>query len=577
MASIESGNFGRALRVIDDVWQQLADTLYVQTKLGKPVDRLADLSEAAAARRSAFGRALLARIDKVDSGGLPFDVATTLEVARRRAAMWAREEDYYWLVFDPPGVGFFGLFAPTAYCGGFLLNTLSSIFRNFAFETPGDLDRYLGLVADYARLVDQLRTRTSGQAERGIRMPQVQLDQAIPLMTRLKQAAGATLAVDPARLAALGEKAASELIASRIASEVEPAFDALIADLEHPDYRAAAPEAVGMSQYPGGAEVYAELIHLHTTVDLTASEVHQAGLDRMAAVRADMRNLLDKVGFAGSPADYFGKIEADPAWRAQGEEAIGAVFRRYIDRIAPHIDRNFAFKPAAPHDVAPLPQALTASMTFGYYDSPSPNDPTGRYLFNAENLSNGGLASVAALNYHELVPGHHFHLASQQENEGLHPLRQHSFFNAFNEGWAEYAATLAGEIGMYEQPEERFGRHMNDAFLTCRLVIDTGMNALGWSLEQARDYMRENGFMPETEIRSETIRYSCDIPAQSLAYKLGDTYLIDTREKMRNRLGSGFDIRDFHDAVLKPGGLPLPLVAANVAAETERLAGTSSR
>jgi uncharacterized protein (DUF885 family) len=284
----------------------------------------------------------------------------------------------------------------------------------------------------------------------------------------------------------------------------------------------------------------------------------------MAAVRDAMTALLADIGFDGTPEDYAKAIEADPAWRAADVAGVEAVFRRYIDRIAPHIDDYFDFKPKAAHDVAPLPAALSASMTFGFYDAPKPGEPIGRYLFNAENLARNALANIAALNYHELVPGHHFHLATQQENEALHPLRSNAFVNAFNEGWAEYAATLAGEMGMYEQPEERFGRLIMDAFLTCRLVVDTGMNALGWSLDQARDYMRANAFMPETEVRSESIRYSCDIPGQALAYKLGEFFLRDLREKMRAAQGKDFDIRRFHDAVLRPGALPLALVAENI-------------
>ena len=221
---------------------------------------------------------------------------------------------------------------------------------------------------------------------------------------------------------------------------------------------------------------------------------------------------------------------------------------------------------------APLPEALSSAMTFGYYAPQTLDQDKGLFIFNSVNLSKGPLNNIGALNYHELVPGHHFHLATQQENETLHPLRQRSIVNAYNEGWAEYAATFAGEIGMYREPEERFGRLMMDAFLTCRLVVDTGMNVLGWTIEEARQYLRNNGFMPEAEIHSETIRYSCDMPGQALAYKLGDTFLYDARERMRTALGDRFDIRDFHDAVLKPGALPLPLLKQHVERETERLA-----
>src|SRR5262249_21313618 len=147
-----------------------------------------------------------------------------------------------------------------------------------------------------------------------------------------------------------------------------------------------------------------------------------------------------------------------------------------------------------------------------------------------------------------------------KENELLHPLRQNMFFNAFNEGWAEYTATLAGEIGMYADPHDQYGRLLMDAFLTSRLVVDTGMNALGWSLTDARQYMREHTLLSEAEVCSETLRYSTDIPAQSLAYKIGEIKLHELRARARSSLGPGFDIRDFHDAVLGSGGMPLEVL-----------------
>src|SRR5262249_18502431 len=155
----------------------------------------------------------------------------------------------------------------------------------------------------------------------------------------------------------------------------------------------------------------------------------------------------------------------------------------------PRFAEFFQVAPQADYGVTPLPEALQGSMTFGYYDAPRPDRNRGLYLFNSRNLTKQALFNVGALIYHELVPGHHLHLATQRENLLLHPLRAHSFVNAYNEGWAEYAGTFAGEIGMYEAPEERYGRLVMDAFLTCRLVVDTGMNVLGWSLERARGYM----------------------------------------------------------------------------------------
>lgn len=560
----------RALVLIDEVWQIQSTLPYFSRELGA-LRCLPDLSEGSTIARSEKAAALLARLDSLDAARLPREIATTVEVARLRTKQWSREAQWYWLVFDPMGVGFYTLFAPTAYCGGFLFSCLNPVLTGFRFDSDGDADRYLGLVSDYGRLVRQLHARTTGQASRGIRLPKAQLEPAVELLRGLKKSARASLTPAIARFRLLSDQSLQARVSERIAAEVEPAFDAFIAELSDPRYRQHAPDSVGMAQYPGGAEIYAELVRHHTTQDLSPQQVHQAGLERMARVRTDMQALFEKVGFKGTPAEYLDRIERDPSWRAQGSEELTAVFRRYIERIAPRIDEYFALKPVAGHGVEPLPEALQGSMTFGYYDPPSAAQATGRYRFNALNLSRNALANIAALNYHELVPGHHFHIAGQRENEALVPLRKHNFVNAFNEGWAEYAATLAGEMGMYQAAEEQFGRCMMDAFLTCRLVVDTGMNVLGWSLDQARDYLRAHAFMPEAEVKSESLRYSCDMPAQSLAYKLGDTYLMGLRERMRSTLGSRFDYRDFHDAVLQPGSLPLPLVAANVQAETERL------
>ncbi len=564
----------QALIVIDRVWSAVEPGPWTLSETAQPVSRLPEFSEAAALARAALGQTLLAEIDALDTGALPRDLAATVGVAREVALRWSKAGDWYWLVFDPAQVGFFALFAPTAYGGGFLLNSLGQLFTAHAFKSAGDVDRYLALVSDYARIIRQFDTRTRGQFDRGVVMPAPEIGPSIEVMTGLRGRASGLLSVAAERLAEVDAGDARRRIEARITDEVVPAFDALIAYLSAPAYREKAPETVGLTQYPGGAAVYEDLVRMHLTQDMTVHQVHQAGHARMDSIRAQMQALLDQIGFAGDPLTYLDAIKQDPRWRAEGETAIAEVFRRYIDRMAPHIERSFSFMPEAGYDVAALPSALEGAMTFGYYDAPKKAGDLGRFVFNTKNLSQAPLMNVASLNYHELAPGHHFHIASQRENTSLHPLRKASFCNAFNEGWAEYAATLAGEMGMYAEPEEQFGRLVMDAFLTCRLVVDTGMNAMGWSLEQARDYMRQNAFMPEAEIASESLRYGCDIPAQSLAYKLGDTYLLELRAAMKTALGARFDLKDFHDAVLKPGALPLPLVKANVEAETARILAT---
>jgi uncharacterized protein (DUF885 family) len=559
-----------ALRIMDDAWEELREGSWVKKQLGLPLDRLPDLSYAEAERRTKLGQSLLARIEALDLDELPTDIALTVRLVRSRASTWAREAEWYWTVCDPSGIGFFGMFLPTAYCAGFVFNFVHGQLAAFPFTRAGDPDRYLALVADYAHLVEQIAERTEGQAARGIWMPKAQVTQARTLMSALRNGCRASLAVAPERL---GRSVSTEAFQSelyvRIAERVEPAFDRVLAVLSD-NYFTRAPEAVGLSQYPGGKAIYAELVKLHTTLDLTPEQVHARGLERIARIESDIRKIREEVGCADAEA-FATRLQADQRYRAGTVEGVTAIFQRYIDRLKPRLSGCFHDEPNSPYTIAPLPETLQGSMTFGYYDAPRAERPIGTYFFNTANLTRQPLAYVGTLTYHELVPGHHLHFSTQQRITALHPFRAFSFFNAFNEGWAEYAATLAGEMGMYETPEERYGRLVMDAFLTCRLVVDTGMNALGWSLEKAREYLRAHSGMEEAEIRTETVRYSCDIPAQSLAYKLGDTEILAQRERMRSALGALFDIRDFHTAVLGAGALPLPELALLIKREIERL------
>lgn len=565
---------GRAMALAHEVWAETARGSSAWSPTGEPMQALPRVDFAEAERRAKLGKSLLERIATLDLDALPHELALTVRVAINRAEAWAREADWYWLVFDPLGVGFYALFAPTAYCGGFLLSGMVKGFAGLPFSSRGDRDRYLGLISDYADLVTQMLARTEGQAERGIFMPKAQLAQATGLLAGLKAQALAGLKPSPERVGENAEAFFAELD-RRLNQEVAPAYDAFIALLGG-DYASHCGDAVGIGQYPGGPEIYAALVKLHTTMELTPEQVHAKGLERMASTWREMDELLAGAGFEGDPKAFVRAQAEDPEWRAEGAEAIAAVFQRYIDRLKPKLDEAFHRQSKAPYHAEALPAALEGSMTFGFYNPPSAEEPAGRYVFNAANVSKSDLCGIASLTYHELAPGHHMHLSRQMEAEHLHPLRKVSFCNAYNEGWAEYAATLAGELGAYEQPQERFGRLMMDAFLTSRLVVDTGMNIMGWDLEKARDYMRQHTFMSENEIGSEPVRYSCDIPGQSLAYKLGDTRMLELREEMKEALGNRFDIRDFHEAILGPGALPLPILTDHVRRETQRIAEASA-
>jgi len=559
-----------ATRIADDAWSEAQRAPYIHPRLGIRLAHIPEISEAEVERRAGVGRTLLKRLDATDRDALPHDLALTLRLVEFRARTWAMEGEWYWTVVDPLGVGFFGMFLPTAYCGGILLNVLHGQLGSFRIAEQADCEWYLALAAGYGRLIGQFTERTLGQAKRGINMPKAQLAQARALLPRLRAACLKSLVVDRERLSGIDAGRFEDDLQACIEQKILPAFDRAISSLSDA-YEARAPASVGLGQYPAGREIYEQLVRLHTTFDLTPEQVHAAGHERMARIEREMSGIRSEIGFRGDGASFLKQVNDDPRWRAGTVEGVTAVFQRYIDRLKPHLGRYFATLPEAGYGIAPLPAALQDGMTFGYYDAPRSDRQHGQYLFNASNLTRQALLNVGALTYHELMPGHHLHLATQAENSRLHPFRQFGYVNSYTEGWAEYAATFAGEIGLYEEPEERYGRLIMDAFLTCRLVVDTGMNVMGWSLEEGRDYMRSHSGMAEAEILTESIRYSCDLPGQSLAYKLGDTHIFRLRDRMREVLGSRFDLKTFHEVILGPGALPMGDLTWHVEGEIERL------
>ena len=555
---------GTALRIIDDVRDAVAPAV-----LWPATGRLSDPSLEGARSRAALGRGAIDRISKLDLGALPESLRRTLQIIRTRADAWVVQPDWYWTVFDPGGSELFAMFAPTAYGGLWSLATMTAAMRRADMSSEAARARYLAGLHDMADQIDAFVTRTRGQAERGIFMPRPQAEAAIATLTRLISDQATALAIGEARLP--GESAFKREVDSITSRRVIGGLSALAAVLDG-DYIGSTSDKVGLMHYPDGSEIYAELVRLHGSTSMRPGEVHALGLERMAKIREGMAAARARARFDGDDFAFRAHLDADPDWRADSAEAIGAVFQRYIDRFRPRMAEAFNLLPAADYGTRPLPDAMSGAMTFGYYEPPGPANPSGAYVFNAANLSRSNLSTIASLSYHELVPGHHLHLALQYENQALPAFRQWCMPTAYVEGWAEYSVTLAEEMGMFEHPAEQFGRLVNEAFLTSRLVVDTGLNALGWSLEQARDYMRTNSFFPETEIRSETLRYGADIPGQALAYKLGDRAIMMMREKMRKRLGDAFDIREFHDIVLGSGAMPLPILADAVDARTDALA-----
>ena len=459
-------------------------------------------------------------------------------------------------------------FPVTPYSGGWRHNNIRRSAVSAPLANDEDRSRYRKAVSAYAAHVRSQVDKLEYQASKGIRVAQPAIPSARRVVASLH---GASSAFIPAssRLAGLDNSDAEAYRASIdavVEEELKPAFLAMAAVLDD-DYAAAAPANVGMMHQAGGAERYRELVRLHTGTDLSPEDIHAVGKQILKEAQEELERIKAAVGFEGTDREFAAMADADPRFAASTPAEVEAHFARAIKRIEPELPRYFSLLPKAPYTSERAPPEIEQGMTFGFYRPPTPELPIGAYLYNGSNPEGTSYVNAAALIYHELLPGHHFQIALQLENEDLPILRRANAFlplTAYVEGWAEYSADLAGEMGMYPTPLERFGRLFGEMFLANRLVADTGLNGMGWSLEDARTFMQENTFASEAEIETELLRYSTDIPGQALAYAMGHRQLLWMREDAQAALGEDFSYPEFHAQVLSPGALPMDLLDARL-------------
>lgn len=544
----------------EEYWQRLVDeSPALRMREGLPVTELPDASYEHARETAAWAQGLLERLVAIDPAA--FGAAGDHE-------RWLTHRILHWharqLVDGLPH--FWHRFQVTPYASG--AGTLGPIFAEAPLATPEERAGYLALLGQAARLAGQLRDNLLTQRAKGILVPvpEIPLVEAIyrPFAEPPERHA---FRVAPERLAGIDAAEASafaERVADRLRVEVAPAFAALLAVFDEA-YRAAAPAEVGLGRYRGGDEAYRYLVSLHTTLDhLTPEAIHARGLAEVARIEAEMAQVRRELGDDRTGAEFHRALRADPRFLASHPGEVAERLMAPIRRIEPLIGAWFAETPAAPYGVERLDPALEAGMTFGYYQWPTPAEPTGRYFFNGSSLGERPQVTAAALIYHELVPGHHFQIALQTENDALSDFRRNAFPTSFVEGWAEYASGLAGEMGLYREPYDRYGRLAMEMFLAARLVVDTGMNALGWTRQEAVEYLRERLLESDTQLATETLRYAVDIPGQALAYKIGALTIQDLRHRAEEALGPRFDVRRFHQAVLGHGAMPLEILSEHV-------------
>ena len=582
----------RLAAIAEAAWQrQLEVDFRARAREGLPLDRIPLPTLERAQGDADFARAALDRLEAIDAGALEADELVTWEVLRHNAAMTVEGLEHYWVITNV-------LTPYSSSVGG-----LRALFGMVPVATEQGRRDYLALLAQVPNAVLFVEDHARGQLERGIVVPQPNMDAVVGVArANIAPFEAGPFAVADFRLNArsLDEGAseggpaaddagrspandtASDLTdnpandraddpaaflaeAGRIvAGEINPALERLAAFLDG-EYRAGAPPEVGLSRQPGGEAAYRYLVRLHTTMDITPEDVHEIGLRNVAELEEQMLAIQARIGFEGTIDDFRRHIPTNPDFFPASVEEVRERFDAPSRAFFARADEFFLTKPDAPFGARRLDPALEGSQTFGYYNPPTPNDPVGYYNFNGSDLDKRSWLTYAGISLHELFPGHHFHITRQYANEALPAIRRNGMHTAYTEGWGMYSTFLGIDSGfLADDPLGEYGAYMMEIFVATRLVVDTGMNLLGWTLEEGRQYMRDHIFDSETQIRSESLRYSTDLWGQALGYQMGKRAIHGLRRKAEAALGDDFDLRLFHEAVLGPGSLPITVLESHI-------------
>jgi len=339
------------------------------------------------------------------------------------------------------------------------------------------------------------------------------------------------------------------------------------------EYKPKCRKTVGASAMPQGAAWYAFQARSHTTTNLSPDQIHQIGLSEVARIKAEMVKVATDAGYPSREA-FIAKLRTDPAYYAKTPEELLAAASRVAKQIDGKMPQFFGKLPRLPYGVREIPKETAETTTTAYYNGGSPESGiAGNYYVNTSKLSQRPLWELPALTAHEAVPGHHNQIALQQELPLPEFRKNAAGFTAFVEGWGLYSEHLGIEMGLYDTPEKNMGRLSYEMWRACRLVVDTGMHAKGWTKAQAIAFMRDNSALSDANIEAEVNRY-ISWPGQALGYKLGELKIRELRAKAEAALGPKFDLRKFHDAVLGQGPVPLDVLERQItdwiATETTR-------
>jgi len=459
------------------------------------------------------------------------------------------------------------------------LNQFNNIIAAFAqlgsgtsaqpFKTVGDYDNWLKRANKMPELMTQMQANMREGVKIGMVPPKILMLKVLPQLegiiskTTEDSIFWTPIKNMPAGFSAADKKRLTTAYSALISKKLNPAISGLHSFVKN-DYVPKCRDSVGMKGLPDGQAIYAYQAKTSTTTDQTPAELHAIGLAEVARIHDLIRGIMAQEKFKGSLQEFFHFMDSDKQFQFKDEKALLAAYEALRVKVDKKIPEFFAVTPKAGFEIRPIEAFRAASSAGGEYQGPSEDGTRpGIFYVNTFDLPTRKTWDSEDLFLHEAIPGHHFQIAIQQELTGIPKFRRFGGDTAYVEGWGLYAETMGKELGVFTDPYMYFGGLQGELWRAIRLVVDTGLHDKGWSREQVIKYMRDNSAVSETDAIAEAERYMA-IPGQALAYKMGQLKITELRARASKALGKGFDVREFHDQILKDGSLPLSVLDAKI-------------
>ena len=514
-------------------------------------DQWQDVSEAAVEQRSELNAAVLKRLESIDLESLSkadrVNYDLFFQAYSERAA--AAEHPTHLM--------------PINQRGG--IQTLDETGDRLGLQSVQDFEDWLARLEQIDVLMDQTIDLMTKGIEQGYVPPKITMGR-VPAQIEKQLVAQATDSLFykpfkqmPAAIAAPDQVRLQHAAKMVIAAKVIPAYAKLYAFFTE-TYLPACRADIGASSLPNGRAYYESRVRAFTTTDLTPEDVHQIGLTEVARIREEMTVVMKAVEFKGSLTAFFEFLRNDPQFYYTDPQDLLQAYQATAKQIDPTLVQLFTKLPRMPYGIQVIPEAVAPDTTTAYYTRPAADGSRpGYYWVNLYDPSARPKFEIEVLTVHEAVPGHHLQISLQQELEGLPNFRRYSGYTVFTEGWGLYSERLGYDVGLYQDPYNRFGQLSYDMWRAVRLVVDTGMHYKGWTRDEAIAYFVANAPRKKLDIVNEIDRY-ISWPGQALAYKIGQLKMSELRQRASSALGDGFDLRRFHDRMLENGAIPLSML-----------------